>query len=182
MEKIINSINDFAPFVILGLGISCIIMFICLIVLFRKTSKLQKKYKRLMHGSKGKNLEQLIMSRLDSIEEMNLKTNELNAQYEKLESELNKCIQKVSIMRYRAFDNVGSDLSFSIAMLDKNNDGIMLTGIYGREDSTTYAKPIDKGISKYNLSEEEEYVLNEACGQKAIKKKRSRKSENFINS
>jgi hypothetical protein len=47
-------------------------------------------------------------------------------------------------------------------MLDDKNDGVILTGIYGRQESTTYAKPIDKGISRYDLSEEELYVLNEA--------------------
>lgn len=58
---------------------------------------------------------------------------------------------------------MGSDLSFSIAMLNGNNDGIVLTGIYGRDESVVYAKPIDKGISRYDLSEEEEQVLLEAC-------------------
>ena len=72
------------------------------------------------------------------------------------------CVQKVAIMRYKAFENVGSDLSFSIAILDGNNDGVLLTGIYGREESVTYAKPVDKGISRYDLSEEEKQVLNEA--------------------
>ena len=58
-------------------------------------------------------------------------------------------------MRYKAFEDVGSDLSFSVAILDSYNDGIILTGIYSRHDSVTYAKPVDKGISRYELSEEE---------------------------
>ncbi|NLZ49550.1 MAG: DUF4446 family protein, partial [Clostridiales bacterium] len=78
------------------------------------------------------------------------------------DKELKKCTQKVSILRYKAFDDVGSDLSFSIAMLDGDNNGIIITSIYGRHDSTTYAKPVDKGISRYDLSEEEERVLKEA--------------------
>ncbi|MDU4472647.1 MAG: DUF4446 family protein [Clostridium perfringens] len=57
---------------------------------------------------------------------------------------------------------VGSDLSFSVALLDGENNGVILTGIYGRDYSTTYAKPIDKGISRYDLSEEELHVLNAA--------------------
>ena len=71
-------------------------------------------------------------------------------------------MQKVSVVRYKAFEDVGSDLSFSLAMLDENNDGILLTGIFGRNESTTYAKPIEKGISRYDLSEEEEEALNNA--------------------
>ena len=43
---------------------------------------------------------------------------------------------------------------------------MLITGIYSRQDSTTYAKPIDKGISRYQLSEEETYVLNEAINKK----------------
>lgn len=69
---------------------------------------------------------------------------------------------KVSIVRYRAFEDVGSDLSYSIALLDNNNNGVILTGIYGRNESTTYAKPIDKGLSRYELSDEEKYVLKDA--------------------
>ena len=66
---------------------------------------------------------------------------------------------------------MGSDLSFSVAILDAYNDGIILTGIYSRNDSTAYAKPIDKGISRYDLSEEETYVLNEAINKYNTKKK-----------
>ena len=66
------------------------------------------------------------------------------------------------VIRYKAFEDVGSDLSFSVALLDGENNGVILTGIYGRDYSTTYAKPIDKGISRYDLSEEELHVLNAA--------------------
>ena len=107
--------------------------------------KVNKRYKKMMRGSKGRNIEELINSNLDRIEEA-----------------LKGCVNKVAIMRYKAFEDVGSDLSFSIALLDSHNDGIVLTGIYSRQDSTTYAKPIDKGISRYELSEEELHVLNEA--------------------
>jgi len=51
-------------------------------------------------------------------------------------------------------------------MLDGNNNGIVITSIYGRNESTTYAKPIDKGISRYDLSEEEEKVLHQAVNSK----------------
>ena len=56
-------------------------------------------------------------------------------------------------------------------MWEANNDGIILTGIYGRNESTAYAKPIDKGISRYDLSEEEICVLNEAINKYNTKKK-----------
>jgi hypothetical protein len=63
---------------------------------------------------------------------------------------------------------MSSALSFSVAMLDANNDGIIITGIYGRDECTTYAKPVDKGIPKYDLSEEEEQVLQDAMKKRII--------------
>ena len=83
-----------------------------------------------------------------------------------LSNQVNHCIQKVGVVRFKAFEDIGSDLSFSVAILDSFNDGVIITGIYSRHDSTTYAKPIDKGISRYDLSEEEIHVLNEAINSK----------------
>ena len=145
MDKILNIVNEYSIFIILGLAVITILLFLITIILMISVSKVNKRYKKMMRGSKGRNIEELINSNLDRIEEA-----------------LKGCVNKVAIMRYKAFEDVGSDLSFSIALLDSHNDGIVLTGIYSRQDSTTYAKPIDKGISRYELSEEELHVLNEA--------------------
>ncbi|GFR35099.1 hypothetical protein TCEA9_09110 [Thermobrachium celere] len=53
-------------------------------------------------------------------------------------------------------------MSFSVALLDENNDGIVLTGLFGRSECTTFAKPIENGISKYDLSDEEKQALDQA--------------------
>ena len=73
----------------------------------------------------------------------------------KLEGDLRLCVQKVGVVRYNAFDNVGSDLSFAITLLDSNDNGVIINGVYSRESSTTYAKPVVAGQSKYTLSAEE---------------------------
>ena len=145
MDNILNIVNEYSIFIVLGLAVITILLFLITIILMISVSKVNKRYKKMMRGSKGRNIEELINSNLDRIEEA-----------------LKGCVNKVAIMRYKAFEDVGSDLSFSIALLDSHNDGIVLTGIYSRQDSTTYAKPIDKGISRYELSEEELHVLNEA--------------------
>ena len=162
MDILINTINELIPYLIVGMIIIIILLFIMVIVLFKAVGRVEIKYKRLMKGTSNKNLEEILLERLDSVDEAKEVSEKALKECEKLEIKLKDCIQKVAIMRYKAFENVGSDLSFSIAMLDDNNDGIILTGIYGRQESTTYAKPIDKGISRYDLSEEELYVLNEA--------------------
>ncbi len=158
----INTINEIMPYIICAMVIIIILLFIMVVVLFKAVGKVENRYKKLMKGTNGNNLEKMLLEKLKDIEEAKENSEEALKECKRLEIKMKDCIQKVAIMRYKAFENVGSDLSFSIAMLDDKNDGIILTGIYGRQESTIYAKPIDEGISRYDLSEEELYVLNEA--------------------
>ncbi|GAB6168754.1 DUF4446 family protein [Clostridium carnis] len=162
MENVLNMINEYSSFIVIGLFIITILLFIIVIVLIKSVNKLEAKYRRMMRGINGKNLEELINTKLDEIDNALNNSNEALNECKVIKEEIKGCVNKVAIMRYKAFSDVGSDLSFSIAILDSYNDGIILTGIYARQESTTYAKPIDKGISRYDLSEEEIHVLNEA--------------------
>ena len=116
----------------------------------------------MMRGVNNKNLESMLEDYLKKVETIELNSSDAVSKFNRLDENLKNCVQKVAVVRYKAFEDVGSDLSFSIALLDEKNDGVMLTGIYGRMESTTYAKPIDKGISRYDLSEEELQALSEA--------------------
>ena len=167
METMANSLNEYLPYILGGMSIIILLLVILVIILFKSINKLENRYRRLMRGTSNKNLEEVIISNLDSIETANENSKKALKECVKLQNNIKECVQKVAIMRYKAFEDVGSDLSFSIAILDDNNDGVMLTGIYGRQESTTYAKPIDKGISRYDLSEEEICVLNEAVNKKS---------------
>ena len=66
------------------------------------------------------------------------------------------------MVRYNAFSDTGSDLSFTLALLDEQNNGVVLNGIYSREMSNIYAKPITNGNSTYTLSEEERQAIDKA--------------------
>ncbi len=166
MENLINIINENISFIIIALLVIILLLFIIVISLMRTTNKLEKKYRRLMRGVNHKNLEELIISKIDEVEKASAKADEAINQCKVIKEEIKGCVNKVAIMRYKAFADVGSDLSFSIAILDSYNDGVIITGIYSRQDSITYAKPVDKGISRYELSEEESYVLSEAVNKK----------------
>ncbi|CAG7838947.1 hypothetical protein Z959_03135 [Clostridium novyi B str. ATCC 27606] len=159
MKQIIPHLINVQPYITIALIIVTFILLIIILALIKAINRLEKKYRKLTRGINNKNLEEIITSYLDNIDEVKEESNEVKKQQEELTERLNKCVQKVGIVRYKAFDDVGSDLSFSIALLNDNNDGIVITGIYGRNDSTVYAKPIDKGISRYDLSEEEQEVL-----------------------
>lgn len=136
-----------------------LIGFIWNIIISAKLASLSSKYKKFMRGSSGKNFETMLLDHIGDIEAAIERVNILNEDLVNVKNQMDKCLQKCNIVRYNAFSDTGSDLSFSIAILDNFNDGFVITGIYGRNESFTYAKPISKGVSKYPLSIEEELVL-----------------------
>ena len=162
MQQVISNIQLFSPYIIIGLSVIVILLFIIVLVQGKAINNMESRYRKMMRGTSTQNLEELIINNLDSINESEEKSKECLKEIEDLKKKTKSCVQKIAITRYKAFEDIGSDLSFSIAMLDENNDGLILTSIFGRNESTTYAKPVDKGISRYDLSEEELDVLNEA--------------------
>lgn len=152
--------RDYSYVIIIAAIALILILFIWNIILSVKLSSLGGKYKKFMRGSTGKNFETMLMDHVADIEAAIERVNIISGELVNLKNQTDKGIQKCNIIRYNAFSDTGSDLSFSIAMLDNFNDGFLITGIYGRNESITYAKPISKGTSKYPLSVEEELVLN----------------------
>lgn len=120
-----------------------------------KIKKLKAKYNRLMNGMGEGNLETVIVDCIDKVNLTIQKNKEIEYQINTIIRNMYYCIQKVGIIRYNAFDNVGSDLSYSIALLDNNDDGMVISSLYSRDTSSTYAKPVTGGKSKYALSAEE---------------------------
>ena len=161
MENLIEIIKtDTFLFVMFGIMILLLVGFI---IILAKFSKLNKKYKNFMKKlGDGKNLEEDLetyMYRVEKVEKQNM---DIFNQIKNLEKDLTKCIQKIGIVRYNAFKDTGSDLSFALALLDENNDGVVLNGIYSREMSNIYAKPVEQGRSAYTLSEEEAQAIEKA--------------------
>ncbi|MCM8901667.1 DUF4446 family protein [Caldicoprobacter algeriensis] len=142
-----------------------VLAFTIVIVYSIKTRKIIRKYKRLMRGMDNKNLEALLMHHLDCVKNNTVKIQDLEHRYQNLSKELESCVQRIGIIRYNPFEQMGSDLSFSVALLDKNNNGVVLTGLFTRSSSSIYAKPIQNGTSTYPLSQEEMEAINRAINQ-----------------
>ncbi len=143
----------------LGINLFTIIF---LIITMTISSNLKEKYRKLVRGTDGKQIEKILFEHIDNIEEVHKKLNEIESNIDILSNRLSFCVQKIGIVRYNAFDDIGSDLSYSISLLDENNDGIILSGIYGRVETVSYAKPIKGGTSNYSLSVEELQALERA--------------------
>lgn len=162
MQAIINLINQYSTYITLALIGLTFILIIVVIACMVSTSKMKNKYRRMMRGTNSKNIEELIVKSLDKIDSMQETTENVKEICDSTSTLVKCCVQKVAMKRYKAFEDIGSDLSYSIAMLDGNNNGVIITSIYSRNESITYAKPIDNGISRYDLSEEENSVLHQA--------------------
>jgi hypothetical protein len=95
----------------------------------------------------------------------------LHATDKRQEARIGSTVQRVGLLRYDAFEDVGGRLSFSCALLDDDGTGVVLTSINGRQETRVYAKPVTAGTSSYNLSTEEQESIRqalEAPGREAV--------------
>lgn len=142
-------------------GVNVLIL-LALISLWVKLSRTRKLMNKLFSGTSKENLEGQLQSLLAQMEEWKKQQNDQQFLINRLSQRVSAQCGNLSITRYNAFGDTGSDLSFSMALVDDEQNGVVLTSIYGREESRVYAKPIQAGKSLYSLSEEEHAVLKKA--------------------
>ena len=143
-------------------GIIMFIAFAIIIHLWMEISYVKKRYRKLIYSVEDGNLEQLINDHIDLIDRYSDERKSLQKELDRLDEKLSKAITRVSVVRFDAFEDIGSDLSFCVAMLDAENNGIVISGIIGRDEARTYVKPIVEGESTYKLTREEEQALHDA--------------------
>lgn len=156
-----------AVVIALAAAIVAILTLIFSLFLFIRQQRLLKRYRMLLQGPVGQDLEQILLDQNVSIEQVQSQVAALSQQVTLLTENGRLHVQRVAMLRFNAFPDTGSDLSFAIAMLDAHNNGLVLSSLYGRSESRVYAKPIQSGQSTYTLSDEEKDVLAQAMGQKA---------------
>ncbi len=128
-----------------------------------RLNRMMKKYKSFMHGLGDKDVEKLMVKYLDDLDKLNKEVyGNTNKRIEDIERKLPHCLQHIGIVNYNAFENMGNDMSFSIAAMDNKKNGFVLTGIYSRDHSYVYSKEIRKGKPQRELSIEEMEALNKA--------------------
>lgn len=142
-------------FSIISLVISIISIYISI--------KIYKKYELNMKKlGNGENFAEMVKDYVSQVEKLNKRDDQIIEVCNNINNELAHCIKKVGLYRYDAFGNTNNKLSFALALLDKENNGVIINSIYGQDSSNVYSKPIAKGTSKYNLSDEEKEALNQA--------------------
>jgi hypothetical protein len=161
-----NALKDNAGILIVFLFIAVALLAAAAFILFRQLSLLRKNIAILKRGASGETLIEKVASQALDIEELGRRLDEQVVQKDYLAEVLAGSIQRVAVVRYDAFEDMGGKLSFSIALLDENADGVILTSIYGRNENRTYAKAVRDGASSHVLSDEEMEALRRAVSTK----------------
>ncbi len=149
--------QDYIIYILIGLGISVLLLFILCVVLFVKFNGQKKRYDFFMGTNRrpSHNLEMKLEKYYKNSKEIEGKYGKLLDMVTDMDKTMKSNIQKVGLVRYNPFEEMGGNLCFALALLDGEDNGVVLNGIHSRTGSFTYAKPIQMGVSIYMLSEEE---------------------------
>lgn len=160
MEELLKFIHNDVFIIIMSA--TTVISVILLVFNQIKLFKLENRYKKFINKFQSNDIEKTINDYFLLANQVNEENKILLAENKNIEKRIDKCIQKIGIIKYNAFDDVGNNLSFAIALLDNDNNGFVLNGIYGRNSSNIYLKPIIHGKSEIVLSNEEKKAIEEA--------------------
>lgn len=145
-----------------ALGIAFVVLAGLLVSLLLSVRKLKERYASLIDGVGVKNVEDALLSYLEASGRLEKRTEALEKGLRGLESEVSTHFQNFGMVRYNAFEGVGGEQSFSLALLDDSANGLVLTGIFGHAETRVYAKPIESGTSRYLISPEETRAIDAA--------------------
>ena len=143
-----------------------LIMLGLIINLYSELSTIKTRYKRMMANSEGDSIEQMLASHTSVVNEVADEHKKLYGRISTLEDLVKSSLARVAVIHFDAFEKTGQGLSYCVAMLDRNNNGVVFSSICGQETERSYVKPIEDGrvADNYKLTKEEEQALRQAMG------------------
>lgn len=167
-SKLMDSIglgNLDIAYILIGFLAAILILVIIVIVQICKLSKLKKRYEKFMMGKEARSLEKEIVGLYEDNKFLKITSEKNKSDIRKLYRKLESAFQKVGLVRYDAFRQMGGQLSFSLALLDENNNGFIINSVHSTEGCYSYTKEVRNGESNISLGEEEKKALALAMGE-----------------
>ncbi|HXG24146.1 MAG TPA: DUF4446 family protein [Chthonomonadales bacterium] len=127
-----------------------------------QVGRLTRKYERLMRGSSGTDLEQILEDYLGIVTGFTHRVEELERIVRRLGEQQQSCVQRVGLVRFDAFEDVGGEQSFAVVLLDAHRSGVAISSVYSRNEMRVYAKRIHNGKPSHPLTQEEEQAMLQA--------------------
>ena len=167
-SKILEALGVDLGILIIVLFALILILFILIISVNMKYTRLKSSYNSFMRGKDGKTLEDSIFERFEELDHLTELTLKNRQAIRKVNEDMMSNYQKVGIVKYDAFQEMGGKLSFALTLLDGNNSGYIINSMHSREGCYNYIKEIVKGESYIELSEEESESLDRAIFQETL--------------
>ncbi|MCX4343507.1 MAG: DUF4446 family protein [Kineothrix sp.] len=149
-------------YLFIGAFAAILVLLIIVIVLCINLGRISKKYKKFMGGKNAKSMEKSIMGLYEDNKLIKASMDKNKKDIEGLYKKFEGAFQKIGIIRYDAFNQMGGKLSFSLALLDENDNGFILNSVHSSEGCYSYTKEIKNGLSEISLGEEEKKALDMA--------------------
>ena len=152
-------------YLFLILLIFIVVLFIIIILQMKKLNRLQKRISKFMTGKDAKSLEKDIVGLYEDNKFLKINVDKNKKDIRTLYKNMEHAFQKIGLIKYDAFQQMGGKLSFSLALLDENNNGFILNSVHSTEGCYTYTKEIKSGECAISLGEEEQQALDMAIGE-----------------
>ena len=149
-------------YMMIGLSVITLISIILLITTLCKLKKIRRRVDALTRGKDTESMEDIMLNFFERIESLENHGKDVDADIKLIKETLKNTYQKTALVKYDAFREMSGALSYSLALLDQKNDGVLISSMYSREGCYTYAKDVINGECKINLSEEETEALKQA--------------------
>lgn len=176
----IETIKAYLPYAVAALIVLNVALIFIIAYYINKVNRLRRRFERFMNpNSKNHNVETMLLDNIKLINEVRAVNDRIKIEQDYINNRLKTCIQYMGIVRYNTFEDVGGDLSYAIALMDEDKNGVVLNSLYYREGCYTYGKPLINGESKYQLSEEEQQAIDKAIAgvQKPKENKRAERKK-----
>lgn len=164
-SKILSTIGIDPGIIIILMLILIIVLFILTVNVTMNCNRLKSSYQTFMKGKDGKTLEESMKERYTDLESVVKVVKQNRLDIRELNRKMDRNYQKIGVVKYDAFNEMGGKLSFVLALLDNRNNGFILNAMHSREGCYTYVKEIVKGESFVELAEEEAEALDKAIFQ-----------------
>ncbi len=151
-----------ALYIMLGLCGITVIAIILAIIAIAKASSMKKKYKSFMEGSEGTSIEQLIKDNLEDFKQLQETSLNHKEAIKDIYDKMQYAFQKIGLVKYDAYYEMGGKLSFALCLLDKQNNGYLMNVMHSNTGSFAYIKEITHGKAESELGTEEEEALQQA--------------------
>jgi hypothetical protein len=147
---------------VVALVVAVVVLGLWVAWLQRSEALLRRRLRRVLPEGESGGVDEILDRQLKRIDGLTERVDALNKLHHELESLSQRTIQKVGVIRYNPFADTGGDQSFAIAMLDSLGNGVVLSSLHSRTDTRVFAKPVQGGRSRYQLSDEEQDAIKKA--------------------